>query len=141
MYVTTTGSQTVPASATLVYEMEWNEEATEAEHREAIAYFAGVKRLPPVPAELALTGADAVWFYDRQTDYLAAARIEIVEGPDNVRPWLTLRCTECGHIPDAGDTVHTLSDDGYVLIGCEGYWLINPARLGLDAGQWQDWRN
>lgn len=25
----------------------------------------------------------------------------------------------------------------YVVVGCEGYWVVDPAKLGLPRGNWQ----
>jgi len=74
--------------------------------------------------------------------YLAAARAAIDAGDDLAAPWLTISCRECGCIPDAHDPEpdHVLYA-GYVLIGCEGYWQVNPRALGIDAPRWQDWRD
>jgi hypothetical protein len=62
-------------------------------------------------------------------------------------PWQTTICPECGDIPTpdrlgglsgTSPYTHILDDDGYVLIGCEGYFVINPAVLGITSN-WSDW--
>ncbi len=54
---------------------------------------------------------------------------------------LTDRCTECGEVPGWPNEDHiTLPrPDGSaaVVIGCEGYYLINPNLVGIDAPDWQ----
>lgn len=54
--------------------------------------------------------------------------------------WLTAICTECGHEPIAEGTEsqHGMLDE-FVLIGCEGYWLINPNAVGIYNPHWSDW--
>lgn len=78
-------------------------------------------------------------YLDRATRAINEGKIEIP---------LTNRCQECGEKIDtyhgaAGDDPHlvmqTTSDTYAVLVGCEGYWQINPALIGLPPGQWQDW--
>lgn len=79
--------------------------------------------------------------------YLAAARAAIDAGPDrepSVAPWLTPVCQECevrveGY-PFPDHVALHVTHAGYVLIGCEGYWQINPNRLGIESPNWQDWR-
>lgn len=34
---------------------------------------------------------------------------------------------------------HVIDTDGYVLVGCEGYWMIDPNKLGWAKPNWQDW--
>jgi hypothetical protein len=77
-----------------------------------------------------------------------AAIDRIHQNKDNresaVRQRLTIRCPECGdHRGDDSltydfDEVH-LVHRGWVVIGCEGYLVIDPQALGLDRGNWQDW--
>jgi len=71
--------------------------------------------------------------------YLAAAVAAIDAGDDSIEPWLTCECDECGEEPDATDPDHVLHA-GYVLIGCEGYWHIDPNRLGIPSPRWENWR-
>ena len=30
--------------------------------------------------------------------------------------------------------------DPVVIVGCEGYWVIDPAVVGIDSPNWSDWR-
>lgn len=64
---------------------------------------------------------------------------------------LTDTCPECNEKIDMFDTAHIViaqhphAFDGpnaqavWVVIGCEGYWVVDPGSVGLDRGQWQDW--
>lgn len=52
--------------------------------------------------------------------------------------WLTPRCPECGQIPREADGLHQVFV-GHVLIGCEGYYAIDPNAVGIESEGWQDW--
>lgn len=65
-----------------------------------------------------------------------------IEGP------FSTRCTECGSdfadIDEAHeDTEHILitltSDTIAVVVACEGYWLVDPNKVGIESANWQDW--
>jgi len=58
---------------------------------------------------------------------------------------LTTRCSECGwdfaDLDEAHeDTEHiiitTASDTTAVIVGCEGYFLVNPNLVGIDSPNW-----
>jgi hypothetical protein len=58
---------------------------------------------------------------------------------------ITAVCPECQEYAEPGDGAHITAPAGIVdgiavLIGCEGYHVINPARVGQDASGWEDWR-
>lgn len=58
---------------------------------------------------------------------------------------ITSVCPECREYVDSSDPAHVTAPAGIVdgiavLIGCEGYHVINPARVGLDDTGWEDWR-
>lgn len=53
---------------------------------------------------------------------------------------LTRTCPECGAHVYPGDPNHVLTSDGYVVVGCEGYWTVNPNLVGVYAPNWCDWR-
>lgn len=71
--------------------------------------------------------------------------------------YLTDMCPECGllctwslgedpHITMPAkeyDTISARSDANdwqvYVVVGCEGYWAINPRDVGMPSESWQDW--
>ena len=77
-------------------------------------------------------------YLKRAVDTITAGKVEIP---------LTDTCPECGDKLDswlaASDEAHlvmqTTSDTYAVLVGCEGYWVINPGLIGLPRGMWQDW--
>jgi hypothetical protein len=57
----------------------------------------------------------------------------------------TNTCPECGdHVDDITDTEHvvvTLTGDvTAIVVGCEGYFVIDPNLVGIDSDTWQDWR-
>lgn len=76
------------------------------------------------------------------------AQIQDIPG---ITPYLTTDCPECGENPIDNNYPHlTASPDqtshGYlrrdsdiVLIGCEGYHILDPALLGMDREGWDDW--
>ena len=84
-------------------------------------------------------------FDARTRAYLRAVRLASREV---TAPWRTGTCPECGE-PIPGDGFVTGHDgeyahiilDGAVVLGCEGYFVINPAAAGLNPEQWQDWRD
>lgn len=76
---------------------------------------------------------------DENRKYVAAARRAIDNREPAIEKWLTTKCTECGAEPDEGDAEHIFTAEGYILIGCEGYWIINPNALGIDRPNWDDW--
>lgn len=63
---------------------------------------------------------------------------------------LTVVCPECNEVLETRfadgshivmDTPHIMDEDaGYesfaLVVGCEGYWLIDPAKVGLPRGNW-----
>ena len=81
---------------------------------------------------------------ERTRDYLRRTR---QADPSVLAPWRTPSCPECGGTPgpdglaaaDGGDHTHVMLR-GAVILGCEGYFVVDPAAVGLDRGQWKDWR-
>lgn len=83
------------------------------------------------------------------TRYLTAAHQEIVfRGNPNSIP-TTSTCPECGADFDSrvdamsdNDGAHVvleLSGDVFaVIVGCEGYWVVNPNLLGIHSPNWSD---
>ncbi|MEU0218721.1 hypothetical protein ABZ281_28090 [Streptomyces sp. NPDC006265] len=57
-----------------------------------------------------------------------------------IEPYLTSVCTECDrHVNPSDPDGHVMV--GYnVVIGCEGYWLIDPTVVGIWRPNWHDWR-
>lgn len=54
---------------------------------------------------------------------------------------LTERCPECGQVPTGTDAYYHKMHDGNVIIGCEGYYVIDPGLVGLATGNWMDFRD
>lgn len=70
--------------------------------------------------------------------YLAA----VVKADEAGAPWpgyyLTPNCPECGRdVTELWDEDHAMVGP-WVAIGCEGYWTVDPASVGLDRGNWSD---
>lgn len=67
-----------------------------------------------------------------------ARRINAIDGND-IAHYMTTICTECDALGMKRPDNHCLIGN-IVLIGCEGYFLINPANV-LDnyEGEWYDW--
>jgi hypothetical protein len=84
-------------------------------------------------------------FDERTRRYLRAVRLA---APATIAPWRTNYCPECGDEVAGGGLILSGAEDerphvlirGIVVLGCEGYPIISPAALGLDPGQWEDWR-
>ncbi|ORT58123.1 hypothetical protein [Streptomyces sp. CB03238] len=57
-----------------------------------------------------------------------------------IEPYLTSVCTECDtHVASSDPDGHVLVGSS-VVIGCEGYWLIDPNVVGISYPDWCDWR-
>src|SRR6266576_1672064 len=75
----------------------------------------------------------------------ALAAIENVGGETtlplktDISRWISKTCPECSSEADLMGYDHICDKEGNVLIGCEGYWVINPRVLGLDNPDWDDW--
>lgn len=78
--------------------------------------------------------------------YGEAVSASLVRG--QINPPLTTRCPECGSdfadLDEAyEDTEHiivlTTSDTTAVVVACEGYFVIDPNLVGIDAPNWQNW--
>jgi hypothetical protein len=87
---------------------------------------------------------------DRHTaDFLTKAIRALDLGKTEIP--VTNRCPECGETVDTyleaasaidGHIVYRTTADTYViLIGCEGYWCVNPELIGLPRGMWQDYQD
>jgi hypothetical protein len=97
----------------------------------------------PVEALLLPDGSPA--FDARTREYLRAARSA---RPAATAPWRTSTCPECrqevtgdGAERRPDGTVGHVTALGAVLLGCLGYFVVNPAALCLPADNWQDWRD
>jgi hypothetical protein len=83
------------------------------------------------------------------TEYanLLLARIDELETTSPAALRNAIVCPECGVRasnlvtgPSTGDPAHVLVDSEvgtYVAVGCEGYWTVDPALLGLERGAWR----
>lgn len=57
-------------------------------------------------------------------------------------------CPECqGYAPNVDvigawehEVIRLGTGEAFVAIGCEGYFVVDPSLLGLDKGQWSDFR-
>jgi hypothetical protein len=71
--------------------------------------------------------------------YLTACMREAKDATSTVE-WMEV-CPECGHIPQTYDTEHLIVEVGdvpdtpenimAVVVACEGYYAVDPAKLGL----------
>jgi hypothetical protein len=76
---------------------------------------------------------------DNRTGEYIKRMIEAIEAGQVMAPTV---CPECEHVmnldTECGHVVYRLPDTAMVcIIGCEGYWCINPASVGLPIGNWQ----
>lgn len=84
--------------------------------------------------------------------YAIAVLIAIMKDPAAVAPWCTTRCPECGEdfkldceLNDLGwpSLLHGLLEHlmvgNLVVVGCQGFWVINPNAVGIPDRTWQDW--
>lgn len=85
--------------------------------------------------------------YARENEalYLHNAR-EFLNRLDMLREYITPVCPECGqsvrNMTEDWLALHKTGPGDYVLVGCEGYLVINPALLtGCDEfhPDWSDW--
>lgn len=51
---------------------------------------------------------------------------------------LRKKCPECAEVVDEAldPATHTVMD-GYVIVGCEGYFVVDPELVGLPRGNWE----
>jgi hypothetical protein len=79
--------------------------------------------------------------------YLAAViKAVVTEGRTEIP--LTTTCPECGDAVDQfGESerggphhlvIETTSDTYAVVVGCEGYFVVNPNLVGIDSPMWSD---
>ncbi len=72
--------------------------------------------------------------------YLTAVIAAVDDLPEEA---ITDVCPECGEQQTTGENhaVIVREEDGLAVlvlaIGCEGYWVIDPALVGLNAPDWQ----
>ena len=70
------------------------------------------------------------------TDYLAAVTRAMMSSDTRVAPYLSPICPECGQLAGPEDGVHIMLG-AVVVVGCEGYWVINPNVFGIPSPNWQ----
>lgn len=51
-------------------------------------------------------------------------------------PYLSRTCPECGQVPARDDNDHVVVGET-VIVGCEGYWIVNPKVVGIHRPNWQ----
>jgi hypothetical protein len=71
-----------------------------------------------------------------RTAYLAAVITAMMRHDPAVQPYLSPLCPECNQIPEPEDGIHIVLGAA-VVIGCEGYWVINPNVVGIAKPNWQ----
>lgn len=75
-----------------------------------------------------------------------------VERMETLRGQLTMTCPECGvdltevmptpHPDDPHVYASVAKPDGkidFILVACEGYWVIDPNVVGIHNPNWHDW--
>lgn len=75
-------------------------------------------------------------------EYLNAAR-RVLDDPENTVK-TTSTCTECDkHVSDMGVEwmahwvmINAAADEPVVVIGCEGYWIVDPTTVGIKRDHW-----
>jgi hypothetical protein len=70
------------------------------------------------------------------TDYLAAVMRAMMRNDPRLAPYLSPICPECGQLAGAEDGMHIVLG-AVVVVGCEGYWVINPNVVGIASPNWQ----
>lgn len=80
---------------------------------------------------------------DADRKYIELANASFAE--EKIPPTeLTTTCPECGMEPAEPDTdeYHEfIENTRFVLIGCEGYHIINPNLVGVPRPNWCDWKD
>lgn len=74
--------------------------------------------------------------------YLATAKRELAIDNPEVLKWATNICPECGEeiSEENGNEESHILFWGNVLIGCEGYWVIDPNSLKINSPNWEPWK-
>lgn len=76
--------------------------------------------------------------------YIDAVAERLQDAPETLARWTTGVCPECGTRPGPTEpdpdrfAEHAMIRET-VVIGCEGYWVINPNAVGIDSPNWHDW--
>lgn len=74
-------------------------------------------------------------------EYLTKVRTAAHEGSlDPSRVHLSQKCPECDRCPAICDPDHVMGYSGpngwFVLVGCEGYWVLDPNEFGIERPNW-----
>jgi hypothetical protein len=82
---------------------------------------------------------------DIYAEYVAAANAYYARD-DAVKPDRATFCPECGEDQPKGNDhpwadLHSYADNGVLLIGCDGYFVQDPAVFDIESSNWQDWRD
>jgi hypothetical protein len=72
----------------------------------------------------------------QRTAYLAAVIRALMRHDTTVQPHLSPICPECDEVPEPEDGLHVVLGAA-VVIGCEGYWVIDPNLVGIHRPTWQ----
>jgi hypothetical protein len=83
-----------------------------------------------------------------RTEVYVAAVTAAIDDPETDTSSLGLRqiCTECGEhveaMTESERAAHVIVEpfERWIIVGCEGYWLVDPAAVGMVRGNWRDWR-
>jgi hypothetical protein len=70
------------------------------------------------------------------SDYVSAVRGAIANDQTNVDRYLTNICPECAQVGIPGDGDHHMVGP-CVVVGCEGYFVVDPNLVGIAAPHWQ----
>lgn len=71
-------------------------------------------------------------------DYVERVRRYLAAATAGRHPELHTVCPECGREPAAEHSAEPHRMVGrWVVICCEGYWVIDPSLVGLPRGQWE----
>jgi hypothetical protein len=99
----------------------------------------GYDHVDPKAPPCFLIGADVLW----GNGYVAAVERALASGTI-VEPADPHFCPECGeHVPPDADfeAAHVYTSSGVLVVGCEGYFVIDPNTVGIAAAGWTDWRD
>jgi len=70
------------------------------------------------------------------TAYLAAVIRAMMRHDPAITAYLSPTCPECGQHAQPEDGQHVVLGSA-VVVGCEGYWVINPNAVGIANPNWQ----
>ncbi len=97
---------------------------------------------PDIDADLTAGSADpairerAAAAARERTAYLAAVITALMRKDPALQPYLSPLCPECDQMPEPEDGIHVVLGAA-VVIGCEGYRVINPNVVGIPSPNWQ----